>query len=83
MKKYTHQFSQYTESGDVESNCNAIIFYNKGDSFVLINNFPLEVGESLSIDTNVDGYDTTRYAAVFDPLSADPKLHVIRRVKAL
>lgn len=53
LQNYTVDISQVTqESINLSSNCNSIMFINKGAPIIYIENFPLAGGESFVIDGN-------------------------------
>jgi len=52
---------QYQESITFIPGSNAITFINNGGSQVFVNNIPLPIGASLSIEGNNDEIDTTQY----------------------
>ena len=64
---YNNLFEQVTDSRTVESNCNAILFFNYGSADVWINNFILAQGESLSLAGLAGETDISRYVIVFNP----------------
>ncbi len=61
MTKYKIEAQSYTSTIKIHSNCNAITFYNTGLIVAKINNIPLPVGESLSIEGNANEMDVTIY----------------------
>jgi hypothetical protein len=52
---------QYQESITFIPGSNAITFINNGATTVTVNNIPLAVGASLSIEGNENEIDTTQY----------------------
>jgi hypothetical protein len=65
MKKYKIVMVQYQESITFIPGSNAITFINNGGTAVTVNNIPLPVGSSLSIEGNNDEIDTTQYSLNF------------------
>jgi hypothetical protein len=61
MKRYKIEFSQYSATIKIDSNCNSISFVNAGTIDCTINQFILPAGASLSIDGNENEIDTTVY----------------------
>jgi hypothetical protein len=59
--KYKIDVQSYSTSIDIESNCNAITFYNSGTIDAKINTIPLLAGQSLSIEGNNNEIDATVY----------------------
>jgi hypothetical protein len=65
MKKYTIVIQQYQQSTSFLPGSNAITFINNGGSIVLLNNIPLAIGASLSIEGNENEIDVTQYTLDF------------------
>lgn len=65
MTKYIIILQQYQQSTSFVPGSNAITFINNGASVVLLNNIPLAVGASLSIEGNINEIDTTQYTLNF------------------
>jgi hypothetical protein len=65
MKKYTIVIQQYQQSTSFAPGSNAITFVNNGGSIVLLNNIPLAIGASLSIEGNENEIDVTQYTLDF------------------
>jgi hypothetical protein len=65
MKKYTIVIQQYQQSTAFVPGSNAITFINNGASIVLLNNIPLAIGASLSIEGNESEIDITQYTLNF------------------
>lgn len=61
MKKYKLEFAQYQDNQRVVSSCNAITFINNTASTILINNFPVASGATLSFSGNENEIDVTEY----------------------
>lgn len=78
MKKYRIEFLQFTETERISSNCAGITFVNIGTGNVLINNFPVVPGASLSIDANENEIDVTEYNLNF--LGAPGTLWVVKKI---
>jgi hypothetical protein len=65
MKKYIIVIQQYQQSTSFVPGSNAITFINNGGSIVLLNNIPLAVGSTLSIEGNENEIDVTQYTLDF------------------
>jgi hypothetical protein len=65
MEKYIIVIQQYQQSTSFAPGSNAITFINNGASIVLLNNIPLAIGSSLSIEGNENEIDVTQYTLDF------------------
>lgn len=68
-----------TQSGNIESSCNGILFINIGADACTVLGFPLQQGQQLSINCNIGEIDQTKYQATFANVSTDQRLLVIRK----
>lgn len=70
---------RYNENTVVGSECNAIIFINRGDEAVTINGESLPSGEML-INNGLEGeMDVTEYNLVFSSTDANPVVFVRKK----
>ncbi len=65
MKKYIIVIQQYQQSTSFVPGSNAISFINNGAAIAYLNNIPLPVGATLSIEGNSDEIDVTQYTLNF------------------
>lgn len=78
QQKYTVELSNIVKpQQDVASNCNSIMFINKGAVTVYVEEFPLGQNESLVIDGNAGEFCTRTFKIKNNQLS---KLWVIRKI---
>lgn len=76
--KVNSQFVAENKTVDTGSRLNAIVFTNRGTNPVLINNEPLNEGESLSNNGLEGEIDTTSYKVTFDTSGAGTSLLYVR-----
>lgn len=76
--KITTQFVAENKMIDTGARLNAIVFTNRGTNPVLINNEPLNEGESLSNNGLEGEIDTSRYTVKFDTSGAGTSLLYVR-----
>lgn len=69
-----------TQSGSVESNCNGLLFINLGVSVATVLGYPIQQGQQFSVPCNVGEFDTTNYNVMFDNLSDNKQLLIIRKI---
>lgn len=63
----------------VQSNCNTIIFYNQGQSTVVIDQLILSPGASWTIEGNKDEINVTFYNIQFQ-VGTNPSLLITRKI---
>lgn len=68
------------QSGSVESNCNGLLFINLGASVCTVLGYPMQQGQQLAIPCNVGEMDVTNYNVMFDNVSTDKQLLIIRKI---
>jgi hypothetical protein len=71
---YTAENSQY-----IESDCNSLVFINKGTSNVIIENVLLYPSQSLAIDGNLSEYTTQRFFVNFGTSTTGNNCVIIRK----
>jgi hypothetical protein len=71
----------YYQTQNVYSDCNTITFVNLGSNSVLINGFPLDQGQQLTIEGNYLEIDKTQYQIEFSTsISPNNNLAVLRKL---
>lgn len=82
-KKYRFVPSIFTDSNQsIQSNCNAITFFNEGNGNIVINNaITIKPNRSLELACNENEVDVTDYEFYFVPGATDNNLLVIRKIE--
>lgn len=77
--KYTHSFTIVTQSGQVDSNCNSILFINIGADTCTVMGYPLLQSQQISFDGAVGELCITNFSVSFANVSNDKRLLVIKK----
>lgn len=77
--KYTHSFTIITNSGQVESNCNSILFINIGADKCTVMGYPLAQSQQITFDGSVGELCVTNFSVRFENVSTDKRLLVIKK----
>lgn len=65
-RNFITQTQSYDQNNtDVDSNCADILFFNDTTATVFVDGFPVAVGGSLSIESNEDETNVTKYKLSF------------------
>ncbi|MGR3221384.1 MAG: hypothetical protein ACUZ8H_16430 [Candidatus Anammoxibacter sp.] len=78
MREYSNKFEQVRKAKTVPSQCNAILFLNKGTNTAFVNNMPIETDNSLSMAGLYGEKDISRYDIRF-ATGGTSELYVIRK----
>lgn len=78
-QKYYLSNQQYSQSGPIQSNCNAILFVNDGTSNAIVLGRVIAPGIALSISGNEGELDVTQYSVLFQG-AGENILSVLRKV---
>jgi len=82
MKKTNTEVAYYGKNEAIRANCFSIAFFRPtGSNPVFVNTIPLEAGQTLTLNQNVDHIDVSWYDIEFDSAGGSTnELYVIRIV---
>ena len=79
LVKYEIDFFTAETSQYIASDCNSLVFINKGTSTVVIENVTLYPSQSLAIEGNYSEYTTQRYFVNFGTSTSGNNCVIIRK----